>query len=89
MGCKCALLSELSFADVPPSTFAVLNPSLPTLQLLVNIVVALNHAVDPMRYGEVNGLASATSALGRALAPFTCALLFAWSIKADHRFPFG
>lgn len=55
----------------------------------MNIVVAINNSVDPVRYGEVNGLASTTSSLGRALAPFACAPLFAWSINADHSFPFG
>lgn len=81
-------MPQLSFPAVPISTCVVLNPSLPTLQLSVNIVVAINNAVDPVRYGEVNGLASTTSSLGRALAPFTCAPLFAWSINADHPFPF-
>lgn len=60
-----------------------------TLQLSVNIAVAVNNAVDPLRCGEVNGLASTTSSMGRAFAPFTCAPLFAWSINADHPFPFG
>lgn len=89
MGWLRALAPEFSFLAVPLSAFVMMNASLPTLQLSVNVVVAVNNAVDPVRYGEVNGLASTTSALGRALAPFTCAPLFAWSINADHPFPFG
>lgn len=51
------------------------------------MAVAINNSVDPVRFGEVNGLASTTSSLGRAFAPFTCAPLFAWSINAGHPFP--
>lgn len=67
----------------------MLNPLLPALQLSVNLVVAINNAVDPARLGEVNGIAATTSALGRGFAPFTCAPLFAWAISGDHPFPFN
>lgn len=55
----------------------------------MNIALATNNAVDSLRCGELNGLASTAACLGEAFAPLICAPFFAWSISGNHPFPFG
>lgn len=59
------------------------------MQIYTNIALATNNSVDSIRCGEVNGLATTASSLGKALASFTCAPLFAWSINGNNFGPFG
>eukprot|EP00904_Undaria_pinnatifida_P003322 jgi/Undpi1/12991/HiC_scaffold_7.g02655.m1 len=54
----------------------------------VGTALAINTST-PGRLGEVNGISSAISSVARATSPILSASVFAWSINANHGFPFN
>ena len=58
------------------------------MQFFVGTALAINTST-PDRRGEVNGISTTITSVTRAISPIVSASVFAWSINANHGFPFN
>ena len=58
------------------------------MKFFVGTALAINTAT-PGRRGEINGISSAISSVAKTASPILSASVFAWSINANHGFPFN
>ena len=55
--------------------------------MTIAVNLAINNSTDRAHRGEVNGLATAVSSVGKAVGPAAFSALFAFSIDGEHPFP--
>eukprot|EP00904_Undaria_pinnatifida_P003321 jgi/Undpi1/12990/HiC_scaffold_7.g02654.m1 len=85
------LVSRIGGGEVPVTitTFIMLFTFFVcTNSFFVGTALAINTAT-PDRVGEINGISTTITSVAKAASPIVSASVFAWSINANHGFPFN